>query len=222
MRRFEEIFAIAADRHGGPAAVEALLPVPKPAAALRAIPADRWLACMTRCVFQAGFSWSVIDAKWPGFEAAFHGFDIDWCAGMGEAELDALLCDSRIVRNGAKIGAVQANAALLQALEAQGGAGAVFADWPAADYAGLLAMLKTRGGRLGGLAGARAMREMGRDGWVLSPDVTARLAAEGVIAGPPTSKKAQAAVQAAFDGWAAETGRPFAAISRVLALSIDG
>ena len=30
---------------------------------------------MTKRVFSAGFAWSVIEAKWPGFEAAFLSFD---------------------------------------------------------------------------------------------------------------------------------------------------
>ena len=32
------------------------------------------LAEMTKRVFCAGFAWSVIDAKWQGFEDAFLGF----------------------------------------------------------------------------------------------------------------------------------------------------
>jgi hypothetical protein len=35
---------------------------------------DRWLAQMTRCVFQAGFVWRVIDHKWDDFEDVFFGF----------------------------------------------------------------------------------------------------------------------------------------------------
>jgi len=35
------------------------------------------IACWPRCaaVFSAGFVWSVIDQKWPGFEEAFLGFN---------------------------------------------------------------------------------------------------------------------------------------------------
>src|SRR5207248_3048813 len=36
---------------------------------------DRFLAAMTRAVFSSGFSWEVVEQKWPGFEAAFEGFD---------------------------------------------------------------------------------------------------------------------------------------------------
>ena len=223
MRRYQEIFAIAADRHGGDAALEALLHRPLPAEALAAIPDDRWLSGFTRVVFQAGFSWKVIDAKWDGFEAAFHGFDIPWCSGIEEERLDALLADKRIIRNGAKVASVQTNALFFQDLAAQhGSAAACFARWPDADFAGLLEMMKKRGGRLGGLAAQRALRQMGRDGWALSGDVAARLHEEGVLDGPATSKKALRAVQEAFDIWRAQSGRSMTEISRTLALSIDG
>ncbi len=62
--------------------------------------ADRLLSVMTRCVFNAGFNWKVIDAKWDGFEAAFEGFDPGKLAFFGDEMLDRLVSDERIVRNG--------------------------------------------------------------------------------------------------------------------------
>ena len=38
---------------------------------------------MTRAIFQSGFSWKVIEAKWPGFEEAFDGFDVAVRPGDG-------------------------------------------------------------------------------------------------------------------------------------------
>ena len=76
MRDFADIFAQAAARKGGEAALDALVaehPSRTPAE-LAAIGDDRWLAQMSKCVFQAGFNWKVIDAKWAGFETAFHRF----------------------------------------------------------------------------------------------------------------------------------------------------
>ncbi len=64
------------------------------------------------------------------------------------------------------------------------------------------------------------LRAMGKDGYVLSRDVVGRLIAEGVIDKPPTSRRGLAAVQAAFNTWAEESGRPYTTISRVLARSI--
>src|SRR3546814_19652975 len=80
---FADLYARAADRKGGVRVLEGLLPVPKTPDALAAIPDDRWLAEMTRRVFQAGFNWSVVDAKWPGFEVAFDGFDVNRCRSEG-------------------------------------------------------------------------------------------------------------------------------------------
>jgi 3-methyladenine DNA glycosylase Tag len=219
---FSEIRARAAVRKGGEAALDALMPQIRTAAELAAIPDDRWLSMFSRCVFQAGFSWSVVEKKWQGFEEAFHGFDPAWNRAVDGERFDALLSDRRIIRNGAKVRSVQLNAALLMDLApVHGSAGACFAHWPASDFSGLLEMLKTRGDRLGGGAGAIALRFMGRDGWVLSPDVVRALTAAGVLDGPIGSKKASRAVQAAFDAWSAESGAPFAHISRTLALSVD-
>ncbi len=221
MRRFDELYAIAAARKGGEEALEALLDTPRSAAELAAIPDDRWLSAMARQVFQAGFSRKVIAAKWDGFEAAFDGFDPEHVALYGDDELDRLLADARIIRNGQKITAVVQNAALIRDLEDEHGSAAqVFAHWPGADLAGLLEMMKKRGSRLGGNTGQRVLRMMGRDSYVLTPDVTARLKAEGVISGPATSHRAMAAVQAAFNSWAEQSGRPLTQISQVLAYSI--
>lgn len=223
LRSFVDIWDRAAARKGGEAAVEALLPTLKTPVELAAIPDDRWLSQMSKCVFQAGFSWSVVDKKWPGTEAAFWDFSPTRCRAMSDEEFDALLKDTRIIRNGAKVRSVQNNAAFLMTLAAEHGisAGAVFATWPMSDYIGLLDLLKSRGDRLGGGAGMMFLRFMGKDSWVTSQDMVKALAAEGVIDGASDTKKARKATQAAFDAWAAESGRPFAHISRVLAMSVD-
>ncbi|WP_420003287.1 DNA-3-methyladenine glycosylase I [Arenibacterium sp. LLYu02] len=218
MRSFDEIYAISSARHGGAAALEAKLQRPDPN--VTALPEDRWLSVMTKCIFQAGFNWKVIEAKWAGFEEAFEGFDLGKAAFMDDDRLDALLRDTRIVRNGAKIATVRDNAAFLMELRAEGGAGQVLGGWPSEDYIGLLDMLKTRGSRLGAMTGQYAMRFAGRDAFILSQDVTARLVTEGVIDKPATSKTAMRAVQAAFNDWRAQSGRSLTEISRVLAFSV--
>lgn len=220
MRSFDEIFAISAARHGGPDALKAKLTKPRPLAELAALPDHRWLSVLTRCVFQSGFNWKVIEAKWNGFEAAFDGFDPERCACIDDESFDALLRDTRIVRNGAKIAAVRDNAALLVEMRAEGGAGQVLGGWPSADFIGLLDLLATRGSRLGGMTGQYAMRFAGRDAFILSRDVTARLVAEGVIDRPAGSRAAMRAVQAAFNTWMDQSGRSLSEISRVLAMSL--
>jgi len=223
MRAFQEIFDRAAAFQGGAAELEAALARSevKSAEALRGIPDDRWLATMTKCVFQAGFNWKVIESKWPGFEAAFDGFDVGRWAMAPDEDLDRLSSDARIVRNGTKIRAVRDNAIFLSDLAAKNGAaGKVFAEWPPQDFTGLLDLLKTRGSRLGGTTAQYFLRFVGKESFILSRDVVAALIREGIVDKQPSSKRAQAMVQAAFNNWMEESGRTLTAISRVLAMSV--
>ena len=221
MRSFDEIYEIAANRKGGPEALEALLATPKSATELAAIPDDRWLAAMTRSIFQAGFNWKVVENMWPGFEAAFEGFAVGRCAMLNDDDFARLVSDRRIVRHGTKIRSVQENAVFLSSLAREhGSAAAVFANWPATDYIGLLDLMKKRGSRLGGNSGQYFLRAMGVDSFVLSRDVVARLIAEGVVDKNPTSKKALADVQSAFITWMEQSGRSLTEISRMLAMSV--
>ena len=224
MQTYQAIFDRAAKRHGGAAALSAKLAEsqPKSPAELAAIPDDHWLAEITRCVFQAGFNWSVIENKWDGFETAFEGFDVSRWAMASDDDLDALAHDTRIVRNPQKIRTVRENAVFLSDLAKEhGSAGRFFADYPATDQVGLMDVLKKRGSRLGGTTAQYFLRFIGKDTFIISRDVTAALIAAGVIDKPPTSAKALHAVQDAFNAWMSESGRPLTQISRTLALSID-
>tara|TARA_R110002096_G_scaffold139439_4_gene293770 strand:+ start:277 stop:954 length:678 start_codon:yes stop_codon:yes gene_type:complete len=221
MRSFEDLMDLAIEFKGDRAAVEALMPAVKAADQIQAVGDDRILALMTRGVFQAGFSWKVIDKKWPGFEEAFEGFvPVRW-KFMSDDDLDTLLKDTRIVRNGQKIVSVRDNAIFLCDLDDEYGSAAnCFASWPQDDLISLLEMMKKRGSRLGGGTGQYFLRQLGKDSWVLSHDVVQALIREGVVDKMPTSKTAMRAVQSAFNDWATESARPFAHISRVLALSV--
>lgn len=221
MRDFSELYAIAADRKGGADALEALLITPLARDALSATADNRWLSAMAKCLFQAGFNWKVIVAKWPGTEEAFDGFDPGRVASYHDDDMDRLLSDVRIVRNGAKVAAVIENAHFIQALVAEhGNAGAFFANWPNETFVDLLAVLSKQGARLGGATGQRMLRMMGRDSFVLSPDVVARLVAEGVVDKPPNSKRDLAATQEAFNRWSSQSGRGLTQISQILAFSV--
>lgn len=224
LRPFAEIEAAAARRHGGEAALAARVtnaPSRAPEAGPNAAD-DRILAQMTRRVFYSGFSSKVIDQKWPGFEAAFWGFAVARCAAMTEADMDALLANPAIVRNGAKIASVQQNALLLLDLaKTHGAAAKFFAEWPDDHYVGLLAFLKDKGGRLGGETGMRLLRDLGKPAFVLTGDVTKALIREGVVAKSPSSKSDMAAVQNAFNQWSRESSRDLTYLSRVLALSVE-
>ncbi|MEM9796469.1 MAG: DNA-3-methyladenine glycosylase I [Pseudomonadota bacterium] len=220
MRHLDEILQISADRKGGDAAIFDDFVPSQDDDALAAIPDDRWLAEMTRAIFQAGFNWQVVDRMWPGFEAAFDGFDIGRCAMMSDDRFDTLCRDTSIVRYPQKIRSVQQNAVFVQESAAKHGSfGAMVASWPSEDFSGLLLHLKSHGTRLGGTTGQYFLRAMGADGYLLSRDVTARLIAEGVIDRPASSKAAMAAVQSAFNDWVAQSGRSLKEISRILATS---
>ncbi|MGH7023147.1 MAG: DNA-3-methyladenine glycosylase I [Caulobacteraceae bacterium] len=222
MKSFHEIFAEAAARKGGPAALEALIAEhrARSPAELAAIPDDRWLAQMSKCVFQAGFSWKVIETKWPGFEAAFTGFDPKINAVMSDEAFDAHLKNAAIVRNARKILSVRDNAIFLADLAREhGSAAAFFAAWPDEDFAGLLEVMKKRAARLSGETAMRFFRFMGKASFITTRDVTAALISAGAIDRPPSSRRDLEAVQAAFNAWARESGRDLTAISRTLALS---
>ena len=68
--------------------------------------------------FQAGLSWITILRKRDNFRRAFDGFDPEAIAGYGARKVDALMRDTGIVRNRAKIaGAVASARAYLDVME---------------------------------------------------------------------------------------------------------
>jgi 3-methyladenine DNA glycosylase Tag len=71
---------------------------------------------ITQAVFQSGFSWQVIRIKWPNFQTAFARFDIDRVAAFTEENVERLLENKGIVRNGRKIQATVHNARICQEL----------------------------------------------------------------------------------------------------------
>jgi 3-methyladenine DNA glycosylase Tag len=218
---FQPILEMAIANKGGEAALEAVLPKSVSVAELSEIPDDRWLSQMTKRVFQAGFVWSVVEAKWAGFEAAFEGFVPRRLVLYGDEELDRLTSDTGIIRNGPKIKSAIDNARFLADLaEEHGSASHVFANWPDEDYVGLLALLKKRGSRLGGNTSPYILRSMGKPAFIFSKDVVTALIRENVVDKPPTSKKAIAAVQEIFNQWSQETGRNLSGLSRILAASV--
>ena len=70
---------------------------------------------------QAGLSWLTILNKREGYRRLFHRFDVDACAALTDADLDAAMLDPGIVRNRAKVESVRKNARATQALRADGG-----------------------------------------------------------------------------------------------------
>jgi len=222
VERFKEIQRRAASRHGGARALEAHLPKARSANALRRTPDHRYLSGMTRAIFQAGFVWRIVEAKWSGFEEAFGEFDPGAVARLSEKRLQLLARDTRIIRNPQKIRAVRDNASFLVALrEEHGSASRFFASWPVEDIVGLWDVLKLRGSRLGGTSGQFFLRRLGKDTPILTRDVVQALREQGVIEQKsPTSKQALRSIQEAFNTWRGESGRSLCEISRILSCSV--
>ena len=219
---FKTIRARAEKRKGGAKALNKLLP-PKPdPKALAKLGDDRVLAEMTRRAFCAGFAWSVIEAKWPEFEKAFLKFQPGKLTLQPDDFWDGLMKDTSIVRNGAKIMSVRANAGFVREIAREHGSfGKFLAQWPSSNETGLLELLAKRGSRLGGNTGQMLLRFLGWDGFVTSRDVVACLREAGLdISETVTSKRDLARVQAQFNAWAEETGLPYTHLSRICALSI--
>ena len=219
---FKVIRARAEKRKGGPKALEKLLPDVVSPKALAKLGDFRVLAEMTRRVFCAGFAWSVIDAKWDGFEVAFGGFVPAKLSFKPDEFWEKLTSDTRIVRNGAKIMSVRDNARFIQEIAREHGSfGKMLANWPASNEIGLLELLVKRGSRLGGNTGQMLLRFLGWDGFVTSRDVVLCLRDAGLdIAEEVKSKRDLAKVQAQFNAWAEESGLPYTHISRICAMSI--
>ena len=222
MRKFEHILDLAAGHHGSSEQVLAMAQSEHAVADLTDVSDDRYLAEMAKAVFSAGFSWKVIRNKWPGFEAAFDGFHPNRVAFYSDEDLDRLLSDAAIVRNGQKITATIENARFITATAKEHGSfGAFLKSWPSDDQAGLLAHLGKHGSRLGGATAQYFLRFSGYDNWIASKDVCAALMREGVLDKPSaTSKTALKAVDAAINALQEQSGLPRATISRVLALSV--
>jgi 3-methyladenine DNA glycosylase Tag len=222
LRSFDKIFALAAARKGGRAALNKLLAEtkPRPPRAIAKLSDDRVLAAMTRAVFAGGLAWHIIDQKWPGFEAAFGGFAPHGCAFLNDEQLDALMRDRRIIRSPKKIMGVPRNARfVLDLAQEHGSAARFFASWPDATFVELNEIIRKRGVGFGFENAARFLRGIGKPAFIASPDVIAALVREGVLDRPSAGKRALAKMQAALNHWSAESGHDLTTLSRILAMS---
>lgn len=58
---------------------------------------------LTKAIFRSGFSWRVVRQKWPDFQQAFDGFDLNSVASYQREDITRLFNDGSIVRNRRKI-----------------------------------------------------------------------------------------------------------------------
>lgn len=222
MRDYKWLHEFCLNRFGSVKALEAMLPQPRSDAELRALSDDRYLSLISLRIFRAGLKHSLVDAKWPAFEEVFFGFDPEKVVLMGAERLENLMQDVRLIRHLGKLKSVPRNAQfILDVRREKGSFGALIADWPVTDIVGLWKYLAKHGNQLGGLSAPRFLRMVGKDTFIPTDDMVAALKAQGVIDKAPTSQKDLAAVQAAFNQWHAESGRPLCQLSVMLAHTVN-
>lgn len=222
MKKFTQIQERAEQRKGGATALKKLLPQVATKKKLAARSDDRYLAMMTKCINQAGFSWKVIENKWPEFEEAFFGFDPFKLELLPPEQWEAYTSDRRVVRNWQKIKALQENVFFIQETAREFGRfGNFLGCWPESDQIGLMAHLKQHGSRLGGQSSMWFLRRAGKDCFVLTRDVVLTLKSVGLdIAEQPSSKRDLKKAQDQFNVWHEETGLPYSHLSRIVACSV--
>jgi 3-methyladenine DNA glycosylase Tag len=178
---------------------------------------------MTRCVFQAGFVWRVVDHKWDDFEDVFFGFPPDRIVMLSPEQIDRIATNPRIIRNRQKVLSVQDNALfILDTAREHGSFGKFISRWPQQELIELFALMKKRGSRLGGMTGQRLLRNMGKDTFIVTPDVVRCLQRGGLDIGDnPGSKRELRLIQAQFNDWHEQSGLPYSHLSRICALSVE-
>lgn len=222
MLAFQVIEDRAAARAGGPDAVAARMPAVLDATELAALPDAFFLSTMTRRIFQAGMKHSLINERWPVFEAWFWGFAPEKLMLLSEEQLETAMQNPKLIRHWGKLRTIPVNAGEVQRVsQAHGGFGRFLAEWPDGDLFGLWAWLAKHFMRMGGHSGARFLRLAGRDTFLLTDDVITALMACDVIDAKPTRKADKVKVNEAFVEWKAQSGRPFAHISRLLSMTVD-
>jgi 3-methyladenine DNA glycosylase Tag len=194
------------------------------ASPLAALAADngRVLSAISKAVFYTGFSWKLVDRKWPGFEDAFDRFDVGWLNIQPDEFWDDRMRDPRIVRSPRRVASIRRNAALVSELSTgQGGASDFFASWPEDDLIGLHSLVERRIDGLGWYGSQFVLRMIGRDTFVISPDLVAALKLSGVpLEGAGRSKRDRKVVQDTLLRWRDQTGRSLTYLSRVASMSL--
>lgn len=218
---FEDFWNQAVEHHGSGKIVESYLPKPATEEHLISITDAQYLSLLSRRVFRAGMRHSVVDSRWPAFEEAFWHFNPQACQLIDDSRFEQLMLNADLIRHWRKMKTIPINATMvLHVAKQHRSFGEFIAQWPANDIIGLWQYIKKHGAHLGGDGGARFLRMVGKDTFVLSDDVTRALINAGVVTKKPTNQRDLKATQDYFNQLAAQTGRSLGQISMVLALSI--
>ncbi|WP_136067612.1 DNA-3-methyladenine glycosylase I [Modicisalibacter radicis] len=217
------LYDTARRRFASDEAMEAFLPKALAADELKQKGDDRYLSAMSQRVFRAGMQHSVVDAKWPAFEEAFWGFVPEKMVLLSPEQIEGYMKDDRIIRHRTKLQTIPRNAQFILDIRQEQGSsfGEFIANWPGTDIIGLWRLLARRGARLGGRSAAAFLRLAGKDTFLLTSDVVARLMAAGIVDQPPTSQRDMQVVQGAFNELQQSSGRSLCQLSAMLSLSIN-
>lgn len=220
MRSFADIYETAVQLRGGVSQLESMLPKPLSEANLQELPDQYFLSNLSRRVFRAGLKHDMVDKKWPMFESVFKGFDPLYCAMLSDEGIEQLMGDGRIIRHLPKIRSIRDNALFVREQANQYGSfGQYLATWPSDNIVELWLDLKRKGKQLGGASGPSFLRMVGKDTFLLTPDVVSVLMLEKVIDKHPTSKRDMLAAQAKMLQWQDESGRFLCEISRIVSFT---
>ena len=221
MEKFKDLYHRAVERKGGEIALSHLISKPLTYDELLLVSDSDVLAEFTRKIFQSGFVWAVVNKKWDGFEEIFWNFEIDKLIMMPDDMLERKATDPKIIRNFTKVKAVRDNAIWLKALiDEHGSVSNWLANWPTDDITGLWLYLKKHGSRLGGNTGPYALRQLGKDTFILSRDVEYYFRSHNLIDGGLTSKRNLKIIQDTFNQWKKESGYSLQELSQIVAYSV--
>ena len=221
LEKFQAIYQRACERKGGPNVLDSLLSKPLSDSQLAKVGDDRFLAELTKKVFQSGFVWRVVRNKWPDFERVFWQFDIDKLLMMPDEMLESKAQDPAIIRNFSKVKTIRENALMIDSIRREHGSFAKFiAQWPTNDIIGLWHFLKKSGARLGGNTGPYALRALGKDTFLLTRDIEMYFRQRDVISGGLQTKGSLNAIQHSFNELQQQSGRSLQEISIIIANSV--
>ncbi|MGO4892982.1 DNA-3-methyladenine glycosylase I [Flavobacterium sp. W21_SRS_FM6] len=221
LEKFQAIYQRACERKGGPKVLDSLLSKPLSDSQLAKVGDDRFLAELTKKVFQSGFVWRVVRNKWPDFERVFWQFDIDKLLMMPDEMLESKAQDPAIIRNFSKVKTIRENALMIDSIRREHGSFAKFiAKWPTNDIIGLWHFLKKSGARLGGNTGPYALRALGKDTFLLTRDIEMYFRQRDVISGGLQTKGSLNAIQDSFNELQQQSGRSLQEISIIIANSV--
>lgn len=222
MEAFKSIYQRAVERKGSVEMLQALTSKPLTSQQLAKIGDDRFLAEMSKKVFQSGFVWRVVVNKWDNFETLFFNFEIQKVLMLSPEMLEKKATDERIIRNATKVKTIYQNALMIHDIQIE--KNITFAEfisqWPSTDIVGLWLYLKKHGSRLGGNTGAYSLRAIGKDTFLLSRDVEGYFRHNKLIEGGLTSLKNLKIIQACFNQWHQESDLSMQEISQILAYSV--